>query len=537
MTTCILAAVVTVSRHHSLRHEYFTHRTKVPGHLYSYSFETSSEWSREYPSQEEIQKYLIRVAHKYQLYRHIRFNTSVEEATWEESTGRWRVKLNRHSSADPYSWSSSIIACDFLVSAVGQLSIPKHPGLKGVSSFKGKIMHSSRWDWDYDIMGKKVGIVGTGSTAAQIVPSIAPYCRSLVVFQRSPTWVMPRHDKPIGGLNRFLLRYLPFILRWKRAVYMRTRERYFSAGFDASHPSHVIVSDKARQHLQDQLAGHWNAELRCKLTPNYPFNCKRIVVSDDYYPALTRNNVVLENTPIDTVEEQVVSMKNGRKHDLDLLIFATGFETTRFVFPLKIYGHGGHSLEGAWTHGAKAYLGMTVKSLPNFAMLYGPNTNLTYNSLILQSESQSRYINTMIAAVLCEKRKGRSLSMQPRSDVVDAYNEEIQGKLQKSIFADTRCSSWFKTETGLITNNWSGSAIDYQKRTDHIDWTDFDFGGSAADRWRNKKRTKWSRVVEEGQPWRRVLAQLLALMLTATVATVWYSTWVGDVPSLALLSS
>ena len=249
----------------------------------------------------------------------------------------------------------------------------------------------------------------------------------------------------------------------------------------------------------NQLPGPWNAPLREKLTPHYPFSCKRILVSDDYYPALSQGNVRLETESIDEVTSTGVRMKDGTVHDLDVLILATGFRTTDFLYPMKIVGAGGYCLEDAWANGASAYLGITVQGLPNFGMLYGPNTNLAYNSLILQIEAQSLYINTMISAILHAKRRGMTLQLQPRAEVVKAYNEEVQSRLARSTFADPNCTSWFKDQHGRITTNWCGSAIQYQERTNSVDWTDFEISGTAAEEYRNAAPTRWKRVVEETQ--------------------------------------
>lgn len=251
--------------------------------------------------------------------------------------------------------------------------------------------------------------------------------------------------------------------------------------------------------MMNQLPGSWNAPLREKLTPHYPFSCKRILVSDDYYPTLNQGNVTLETESIKEVTPTGVCMEDGTMHDLDILILATGFRTTNFLYPMKINGADGHCLENAWAKGASAYLGITVPGLPNFGMLYGPNTNLAYNSLILQIEAQSLYINTLVSAVLSAKRQGMTLHLQPKPEVVEAYNREVQSRLARSTFADPNCTSWFKDQHGRITNNWCGSAIQYQERTNFVDWADFEISGTAAEEYRNKAPTRWKRVVEETQ--------------------------------------
>ncbi|KAL8840746.1 MAG: hypothetical protein Q9170_001184 [Blastenia crenularia] len=450
-------------------------------------------------SQEEIQDYLVQVAHKYQLYRHIRFNSSVEEAQWDDVRRRWKTTVRRLGGSEVEHGDTYSMQSEFLVSAVGQLNTPKYPKIQGLGSFRGRTMHSARWDWSYDLRDKNIGLIGTGATAAQIVPEVSQICKKLVVFQRTPAWVMPRHDAPISRARQETYRWLPWIRRRYRARLMDFRESTFDAAFDPSSTKHELVSCISKQHMLNQLPNPDNASLREKLTPHYPFSCKRILVSDDYYPALSQGNVTLETGSIGEVTPNGVCMKDGAVHDLDVLILATGFRTTDFLYPMKVKGADGYCLEDAWSEGASAYLGITVQGVPNFGMLYGPNTNLAYNSLILQIEAQSLYITTLISAVLGAKRRGMTLQLQPRPGIVKAYNEEVQSRLSKSTFADPNCTSWFKDQHGRITTNWCGSAIQYQERTNSVNWTDFDISGTAAEEYRNAAPTTWKRVVEETQ--------------------------------------
>ena len=469
----------------------------VKSHLYSLSFEPKADWSREYSGQEEIHQYLVDLAHKYHLYKHIRFNSAVSEARWDPITDKWRLEITRLGGKEAEIGSHYAIHADFMVSAVGQLNVPKYPDLKGFGDFKGKIMHSARWDWDYDLRGKRVGIVGTGASAAQIIPAISAACKTLTVFQRTPSWVLPRLDKPIGRFKQQMYKHVPLTRRRHRASIMDVRENHFLAGFDGTSSEHDVVTRISKQHMLAQLGGDSRAGLRQKLTPNYPFNCKRIVLSDDYYLALAQNDVFLETLAISKLSAQGISMHGGSFHELDLIIFATGFRTTQFMYPIKVFGSKGISLEDIWSQGAQAYLGITVQELPNFAMLYGPNTNLAYNSLILPIEAQSLYINALISAVRGSKAQGKTLWLKPRPQVVREYNEHIQKRLAVSTFADSSCTSWFKNEAGKITNNWCDSAIAYQKRTCFVDWSDFELSGTAAPEIQKLGVTRWKRVVEE----------------------------------------
>ena len=263
------------------------------------------------------------------------------------------------------------VTSDFLVSAVGQLNVPKYPDIQGLKSFSGKLMHSARWDWDYDLSDKKVGIIGNGASAAQIIPEMAKVCKSLTIFQRTPNWVIPRDDKPISPMMQSVFKYAPFVRRRYRAALMDFREAFFDVIFDTKSPVHDFMMNLSRQHMATQLPGEQYAELREKLQPHYEVGCKRVILTDDYFPVFTRENVSLETSEIKKITPNGVSVEGGKEYDFDLLVLATGFKTTQFMYPIKIYTSEGRSIENIWSSGASAYLGMTVPSLPNFSMLYG----------------------------------------------------------------------------------------------------------------------------------------------------------------------
>ncbi|KAH7310372.1 cyclohexanone monooxygenase [Rhexocercosporidium sp. MPI-PUGE-AT-0058] len=471
----------------------------VWSHLYSLSFEPNPNWTREYPGQEEILDYLVDVAHKYQLYKHIRFNSSVDEARWDETSYTWKTKITRLGSKDSEFGQDYTITSDFLVSGVGQLNLPKYPNIKGIDTFSGKLMHSARWDWDYDLKDKKIGIIGNGATAAQIIPEIAKVCKSLTVFQRTPNWVIPRDDKPITLVRQAVYKYIPFVRRRYRAGLMDFRESFFEVVFDVKSPVHEFMMSASKRHMESQLPGDKYAKLREQLQPHYAVGCKRVIITDDYFPTFTKPNVLLETTQIQEITPNGVMVDGGEEHKFDLLILATGFKTTQFMYPIKIFGSRGKPIEDIWSSGASAYLGMTVPTLPNFSMLYGPNTNLGHNSIILMIEAQSLYINALISKVKAAKTSGGTLRIEPKSQVVERYNREIQTRLAQSAFADPKCNSWYKNEAGLITNNWADAVIPYQKRTSSINWDDYETSGSAAEKITGEGTTKWSRVIEETQ--------------------------------------
>jgi len=489
--------------------------------LYSYSFAQNSDWTREYPGQEEILSYLIKVAQENNLYQHIRFNTFVEEARFDEDLMKWRTKVSAvQGSKEAESSPEYEIKSDFLVSAVGQLNQPKWPEIEGITNFAGKKMHSARWDWSYDPRDKKIALLGNGCTAVQILPEIAKVAKKVTVFQRTPNWVVPRMDAPVSPLMRNVLKYLPPV-RWrKRALQMEFREA--THGFVADPNSDIaqLFKDASKEMMQRQLPNR--PELWEKLTPKYNVGCKRIIISDDYFPSFNKPNVELETRPIQSVGEKGVKIvdDDGQGKDVDeydMLVCATGFQTTQFMHPIKVFGKKGRALNDIWKDGAHAYLGVCVEDMPNFGMLYGPNTNLGHNSIILMIEQQSRYIGGLVDAVLDARKQGKTLSLTPRKEKVDAYNAKLQEVLQDSAFNDPNCNSWYKNEAGLITNNWSGTVLEYQNRLSSVEYDDYEAEGTGKIITQKKQRQKIGRVVEETQFSDKAL---LTMGLLSTVALV-----------------
>ncbi|KAL4944376.1 hypothetical protein BDV06DRAFT_233381 [Aspergillus oleicola] len=453
------------------------HDNKYPGcacdvwsALYSYSFEQRSNWTREYPGQEEILTYLTGIAGKYGLYPHIRFNSAVEEARWDEQARQWKVKVNVTGAKDSEFVSGYEISANVLISGVGQLNQPYWPDIKGREEFKGKSMHSARWDWTYDFGGKRVSIIGNGATATQIVPEIAKSASQLTVFQRTPQWIIPRDDKTVSSVEKTLLS-VPLVRNCKRAFMMFYREM--------SHDPIVKAGSKMSQQVRDMGVNHMKKGLPDKpglwdiLTPTYPPGCRRILSSDDYYPALNKDNVKLDTREIQRITETGIETADGENTEFDLIVYATGFRTVEFLHPMKIYGANGRDLSQIWDGGATAYYGVTVEEMPNFGLLYGPNTNLGHNSITLMIEAQSRYLAALMDPIIRAKEKGGSIAVQPRTDIVHAFNRDIQDRLAKSTFADPSCNSWYKTAEGRITNNWPGTVVEYQQGLAQVRWTDY----------------------------------------------------------------
>jgi len=279
----------------------------------------------------------------------------------------------------------------------------------------------------------------SGATAAQIIPEIAKVASRVTVYQRTPNWIIPRGDSPVSAMTRALYRYLP-PLRWrKRATLMDFREAFYGAVIDGENPLAGEIRDSCVQQMHAALPDR--KDLWDKLTPNYNPGCKRVLISDDYYPTLARENVRLETRPISKLNETGIQVE-GSEEEYDLVVCATGFQTLEFMHPIELYGKGGRALSDIWKTGARAFKGVTVQDLPNFGMLYGPNTNLGHNSIILMIEAQSRYINALVKPVLEARRQGTRLSLSPKQSSLDEYNDAVQKILKNSSFADPGCNSW-----------------------------------------------------------------------------------------------
>ncbi|KAK6441957.1 hypothetical protein LTR95_001817 [Oleoguttula sp. CCFEE 5521] len=506
------------------------HDNKYPGcccdvwsTLYSYSFAQNSDWTREYPGQEEILAYLVKTAQEYGLYKHVRFNTSVENATWDDAAKKWRVKVKTAEGSKDAEFNPEYeIVTDFLVSAVGQLNQPKWPEIEGIKDFKGRVMHSARWDWSYDLKDKKIAVLGNGCTSAQIIPEVVKVAKSITVFQRTPNWVIPRGDAPVSSLWRNVYKYVPPI-RWrKRAAQMDFREAFYDAVIDGQSALAGEIRRQSTTMMQEQLPGR--EDLWEVLTPKYNPGCKRVIISDDYFPTIANPKVSLETRPIEKITASGVTVKdkNGEAADVgtefDLLVCATGFQTTEFLHPIELTGKNGRTLSDVWKDGAQAYYGVTVEDMPNCAMLYGPNTNLGHNSIILMIESQSRYINGLISPVLNARRNRQSLSISPKPSKIAAYNEKVQKVLMNSSFADPACKSWYRNEAGLITNNWSGTVIEYQDMLSKVELADYEVEGTGKAIVEKNPVVKVGRVVEETQVSDRLIAALSVLSVGAVAA-------------------
>ncbi|CAI6100739.1 unnamed protein product [Clonostachys chloroleuca] len=444
--------------------------------LYSYSFEQNPNWSRRYPAQGEILDYVREVATKYKLYSFVRFGSEVTEATWDEASKEWNVSVRMLSSKEAEACDSYTIQTKFFISGVGQLNQPYWPQIPGQARFHGKIMHAARWDWSYDLKGKRIAIIGNGAAAVQIAPEVAKVASQLTVFQRTPKWVISRLDNEVQEWKRGLLRNVPFLLPKIRALIMDRNEGTYESLIRRGSAESAELTKESIEFLHSELPDR--PDLWEVLTPNYAPGCKRILITDDYYKTLRLPHVALETRDIGMITEDGIHVGPLKTEEeslgFDLIVFATGFQTQEFLQGIDVRGVDGRPLGDIWEKGASALYGMTVESLPNFGILYGPNTNLGHNSIILMIEAQTRYLLTVVKEVLKAAQRGQGLAITPRLNRLREWNTQLQKDLDKTTFADPLCSSWYKNKDGHITNNWGGTVVEYQKLLSKVDWSDFE---------------------------------------------------------------
>jgi len=418
----------------------------VPSFLYSFSFEPKTDWSRKFSPQAEILAYLDHCTDKYGLRPHCRFNTEIAAVRFDADAGIWRI---RTAAGEEH-------RANVLVSGVGQLNQPAYPDLPGRDEFAGTTFHSARWNHDHDLTGQTVAVIGNGASAIQIVPQIAPRTKQLYIFQRSANWMIPRMDRAYTEREQRRFARLPLLARLYRAYIWAQLEARWPA-FSKESRLGFKLETFATEEMARQIA---DPNLRQILTPDYPVGCKRILISDDYYPALTRDNVAVVTSHITRVTKDGIVTADGRERAVDTIIYATGFRASDFLAPMDIHGVGNRTLNEVWKEGAEAYLGMTLPGFPNFFMLYGPNTNLGHNSIIMMIECQVRYIMQCLRAL--RERDLEWLDVRP--EVMTRYNRAVQHSLKQSVW-DTGCGSWYKTAAGKITNNWPHSTISYWWQT------------------------------------------------------------------------
>jgi cation diffusion facilitator CzcD-associated flavoprotein CzcO len=420
----------------------------IPSHLYSFSFEPSPDWSRMYPGQREIHDYLKRCVERYKIAPNIRLNTRFREAIWDEAEDVW------HATAG----EGMRIRARVLVSGIGGLHVPHYPELKGMENFSGSKFHSSTWDHSVDLEGKNVAVVGTGASAIQFVPQIAPRVGKLYLFQRTPPWIVPRMDFAIAEKWKKRFRRFPAIMRAFRQ-FIFWRQEFRVLGFLGNRFVRTKATEIATHQLEKQIRA---PKLRAALKPNYELGCKRVLVSDDFYPALTRPNVELVTDSIAEVRERSIVTADGVERPIDVLIFGTGFRATEPLIGIRLVGRGGVEIHDAWRERMSAYLGVTVSGFPNLFLLLGPNTGLGHNSVVLMIEAQVHYVMSCFS--LMKRRKKRVLEVRPETQ--KQFVADIYRRLEGTVWQSGGCRSWYQDpRTGENTTLWPGSVVAYVRRT------------------------------------------------------------------------
>jgi cation diffusion facilitator CzcD-associated flavoprotein CzcO len=427
----------------------------VESHLYSFSFEPNPNWTRTFASQPEILRYLLHCTEKFGLRPHIRFGTTVKRAVFDDRAGRWALETAEGETIR----AGAIVLC------CGGLSRPAYPEIEGLEAFEGPVFHSARWDRNAAVEGKAVAVIGTGASAIQIVPSLAPQVEKLFVYQRTAPWILPKPDRPITRLGRAVFGYLPLsqrILRW--AIYWQ-REA-LAVGFVVWPAILRIAELVARRYLARGIA---DPNLRAKLVPSYAMGCKRILPTNDYYPALMRSNVELVTDPIDGVRPHSIVTRDGKERAVDIIVLATGFRASEPVAPFEIIGRDNRRLDEVWSTGAEAYLGTTVSGFPNLFFIVGPNTGLGHGSMVFMIEAQVRYILSSMKAM--RARKIESVDVRP--EVQREYNDRLRARLRKTVWA-SGCHSWYLTRDGKNTTLWPGFTFEFRRKTRRFDAKSYD---------------------------------------------------------------
>jgi cation diffusion facilitator CzcD-associated flavoprotein CzcO len=421
----------------------------VPSHLYEFSFAPNPRWSRRYAPGPEIQAYVEDVARRFRVIDRIRLNTEVQRATFDESRGRWMLETSR----GPHE-------ADVLVTACGILSTPRLPHIPGLDRFAGPAFHTARWRHDVDLNGRRVAVVGTGCSAIQVVPSIQPQVAHLDVYQRSPGWTLPKMDFVYSERAKRLFERVPALQRLDRLVVFAfmelatagmTRHRWLLPAFRA------IAKRQIRRQISDP-------ELRRKVTPSDELGCKRIMLTDDWYPALDQPNVELVTERITEVTGSGVRTADGVERPADVLVLGTGFDSHAFVAPMEVVGRGGQTLAEAWNGVPRAYLGMSVPGFPNMFLLYGPNTNGGAGSVLYTLEAAIAHVVEALRAL----ERARANTIELRDTAAEAFDRELRAALSRTVW-QSGCTSWYVDERRNNPVQWPGVWSTYRRRTARLD--------------------------------------------------------------------
>jgi len=425
----------------------------VQSHLYSFSFAPNPNWSRAYSPQAEIHAYLRDCADRFHLRPHLRFGHTVLDARWDEARQLWRID----TSEGPFT-------ADVFISATGALSDPAILKLPGLETFQGKVMHSARWDHGYSLAGRKVAVIGTGASAIQFVPRIQPEVGKLLIVQRTAPWILSRGDHPIRQGAKWLYRNVPgaqLLTRWLIFLFRELMVLGFLYPWILQH-----VQRLALRHLERSVP---DPRLRARLTPNYTLGCKRVLISDDYLVSLTRPNVELVTEAIREVRAHSLVLSDGTEHEVDALLFGTGFQVHDMPIAHVIRGRNGLTLKEAWGETMKAHVGTTVSGFPNLFLLMGPNTGLGHSSVLMMVEGQFEHVLGALRYL-----EGRELAaVEPTPEAQAEFVRQLDARMQGTVWTQGGCASWYLDATGRNSTLWSGSISSFRRRVDHFEPSEY----------------------------------------------------------------
>ncbi len=451
-------------------------RVDVASHLFCYSFAQRADWPQHFSTQPELLDYFRRFATDFGLRPFIRFSTTVEAMTFDDHSATWKVCTVDESGR------SEMATFEAVINATGQLNRPKLPDIAGRSTFAGPAFHSAEWDHDIDLTGRRVAVIGTGASAAQFIPIIAEQAAQVLVLQRTPNWLLPTldyHDDVSQG-QRWLLNHVPYYSQWYRFwLFWRYAEGILPAvTVDPQWDGHGHSVSAANEQLR-MLLGMYiglcfgdRPDLLAGVMPDYPPAAKRIIRDNGIWATtLKRDNVHLVTDPISGITPNGVLMADGASHDVDVIIYGTGFHASRFLTPMSITGRGGIDLHRQWDGNARAYLGVVTPNFPNFFMLYGPNTNIVVNgSIIYFSECEVHYVMQCLRHILTS----RARAINCRSDVHDRYNERIDDGNRLMAWGASDVNSWYKSDSGRVAQNWPFSLLEFWQQTREINDADYE---------------------------------------------------------------
>ncbi|QGU08235.1 4-hydroxyacetophenone monooxygenase [Corynebacterium occultum] len=422
--------------------------------IYCYSYHLHLDVSRMYAGRDELLRYLTSLADKFGLHQHLRTNSLVTETTWDEDSKLWEITTATGEIYLSRSW----------VPAWGQLGIPNIPDLPGLEAFEGETFHSVEWRHDLELRGKKVASIGAAATAVQYVPEVAKVASQLSVFQRSANYIMPRSQQIFSDEQITEFQQNPDTYRKVRKAIHQERE----AGFERTRKQTDAAAEGmrlAREHMESVIT---DPKLREQFTPDYDFGCKRILRSDDFYPTFNHENVSLVTEGIQRVTPKGIVTADGVEHEVDIIIFGTGFKSHAFQGDMQVIGREGRDLSDRWGNAPEAFLGMCVDGYPNMFIIYGPNTNLNHHSIVAMIEAQNRYVSQAVALL----KEDAELVLDVTPDTLNEFNAHVQEELDNSAFS-ADCSSWYKNADGKVINNWSGTVKEYHDLTRALDLVDY----------------------------------------------------------------